>query len=158
MSISETDSEMKVAQACPTLCNSMDYPVHGILQARILQWVAFPFSRETSQLRDQTQVSCIVGGFFCSWATREAQNSQSQRRSQILDLEIFLLNEGVLFTIINQLPYVDNIFILSVSHILFFFFLTKLVTNYKLSCRSHLKAALLFCYSLLTASQRVWFP
>ena len=154
MSISETDSEVKVAQSCPTLCNSMDYPGHGILQARILQWVAFPNSRETSQLRDQTQVSCIVGGFFCSWATRKAQNSQRQIRSQILDLEIFLLNEGVLFTIINQLPYVDNIFILSVSHILFFF----LVTNYKLSYRSHLKAALLFCYSLLAASQRVWFP
>ena len=51
----------------------MDYTVHGILQARILQWVAFPFSRESSQPRDQTQVSYIVGRFFTSWATREAQ-------------------------------------------------------------------------------------
>ena len=50
----------------------MDYIIHGILQARILEWVAFPFSRGSSQLRDQTQVSCIAGGFFTSWATREA--------------------------------------------------------------------------------------
>ena len=50
----------------------MDYPVHGILQARILEWVAFTFSRGSSQCRDQTQVSHIAGGFFTSWATREA--------------------------------------------------------------------------------------
>ena len=57
-------SEVKVAQSCPTLCDPMDYPVHGILQARILEWVAFPFSKGSSQPRDQTQVSCIAGGFF----------------------------------------------------------------------------------------------
>ena len=51
----------------------MDYAVHGILQASILEWLAFPFSRESSQPRDQTQVSHIAGGFFTSWATREAQ-------------------------------------------------------------------------------------
>ena len=51
--------------------------VHGILQARILEWVAFPFSRGPSQRRAQTQVSHIVGGFFCSWATREAQECWS---------------------------------------------------------------------------------
>ena len=51
----------------------MDYIVYGILQARILEWVAFPFSRESSQLRDGTQVSRIAGSFFTSWATREAQ-------------------------------------------------------------------------------------
>ena len=62
----------KVAQSCPTLCDSMDYIVHGILQARILAWVAFPFSR-SSQPSDQTQVSHIAGRFFTSWATREAQ-------------------------------------------------------------------------------------
>ena len=50
----------------------MGYAVHGILQARILEWVAIPFSRQSSQLRDQTQVSRIAGGFFTSWATREA--------------------------------------------------------------------------------------
>ena len=50
----------------------MDYIVHGILQARILEWVAFPFSRGSSQPRNQTQVSWIAGTFFTSWATREA--------------------------------------------------------------------------------------
>ena len=53
-----------------TLCDPMDYTVHGILQARILEWVAFPFSRGSSQPRDQTQVSHIAGGFFTSWAPR----------------------------------------------------------------------------------------
>ena len=47
----------------------MDYIVRGILQARILEWVAFPFSRGSSQRRDQTHVSRIAGGFFTSWAT-----------------------------------------------------------------------------------------
>ena len=57
---------VKVAQSCLTLCNSIDYAVHGILQARILEWVAFPFSRDSFQPRDQTQVSRIAGGFFTS--------------------------------------------------------------------------------------------
>ena len=42
----------------------MDYTIHGIFQARILEWVAFPFSRGSSQPRNQTQVSCIAGRFF----------------------------------------------------------------------------------------------
>ena len=44
----------------------MDYTVHGLLQARILEEVAVPFSKESSQCRDQTQVSHIAGGFFTS--------------------------------------------------------------------------------------------
>jgi len=107
---------LKVAQSCPTLCDPMDYglpgsSVHGILQARILEWVAdpffrgifptqrlnpglphcrgilyclshhgspsklewvaYPFSRDSSWPRDWTGVSCIAGGFFTSWVTRE---------------------------------------------------------------------------------------
>ena len=58
--------EVKVAQLCPALCDLMVYTVHGILQARILEWVAFPFSRGSSQPRNRTQVSCIAGGFFIS--------------------------------------------------------------------------------------------
>ena len=50
----------------------MDYMVHGILQARILEQVAIPFSRGSSQPRGQTQVSHIAGRFFTSWATRKA--------------------------------------------------------------------------------------
>ena len=60
------EAKVKVTQSCPTLCNPMDYTVHGILQARILEWVAFPFSRGSSQPRDQTQVSRIAGGFITS--------------------------------------------------------------------------------------------
>ena len=109
--------KVKVAQSCPTLCDPMDYIVHGILQARILEWVTVPFSRGSSQLRDWTQiscstadslpaestgkpknaggvaypftrgsswptnwtqVSCTAGGFFTSWATREALTWWSQ--------------------------------------------------------------------------------
>ena len=50
-------SEVNVTQSCLTLCDRIDYRVHGILQARILEWVAFPFSRGSSQPRDWTQVS-----------------------------------------------------------------------------------------------------
>ena len=57
---------VKVALSCLTLCNPVDYRVHGILQARILEWVAFPFSRGSSQPRELTQVSCIAGRFFTS--------------------------------------------------------------------------------------------
>ena len=58
--------KVKVAQLCPTLCDPKDYTAHGILQARILEWVDFPFSRGSSQPRDRTQVSRIVGRFFTS--------------------------------------------------------------------------------------------
>ena len=61
-------AKVKVTQSCPTLCNPMHYSVHEILQARILEWVVFLFSRESSQPRDQAQVSCIAGGFLTSWA------------------------------------------------------------------------------------------
>ena len=57
---------LKVTQSCPTLCNPMDYTVRGILQARILEWVAFPFSRGSVQPRGRTQVSRIADGFFTS--------------------------------------------------------------------------------------------
>ena len=59
-------SEVKVAQLCLTLCNPIDYTVYGILLARMLEWVAIPFSRGYSQPRDRTQVSSIAGGFFTS--------------------------------------------------------------------------------------------
>ena len=64
---------VKVTQSCPTLCDPMDYTVHGILQAIIPEWVAFPLSRGSSQPRDWIQVSRIAGKFFNSWATREDQ-------------------------------------------------------------------------------------
>ena len=57
---------VKVAQSCLTLRNPMHYTVHGILQARRLEWVAIPFSRASSQPKDRTHVSHIAGGFFTS--------------------------------------------------------------------------------------------
>ena len=67
----------EVAQSCLTLCDPMgcslpSSSVHGILQARILEWVAISFSRVSSRPRDQTPVSRIVGRLFNLWATREA--------------------------------------------------------------------------------------
>ena len=69
---SEKWSEVKVPQSCLALWDPMDYTVHGILQVRILEWVAFPFSRGSSQPRDQTQASHIAGRFFTSWTIWEA--------------------------------------------------------------------------------------
>ena len=63
--------KVKGAQSCLTLCDPVDYTVHGILQARILVWVAFPFSRGPSWPGNQTRVFCIAGGFFTNWAFRE---------------------------------------------------------------------------------------
>ena len=68
--------KMLVAQPCPTLWDPMDCSlpgssVHGILQARILKWVALPFFRGSSQPRDRTQVSHIASGFFTVWATKD---------------------------------------------------------------------------------------
>ena len=64
--------KVKGSQSCLTFCNPIDYRVHGSLQARMLEWVAFPFSRGSSQPRDPTGVSCTAGGFSTSWATMEA--------------------------------------------------------------------------------------
>ena len=63
-------------QSCPTLCNPMDgslpgFSVHGIFQARILEWVAIIFSRGSSRLRDWTHVSCIGRRILYHWATEE---------------------------------------------------------------------------------------
>ena len=74
--------KVKVTQSCPTHCDTMycsltGSSVHRILQARILEWVAVPFSRGSSQPRDQTQVSHIAGKFFTIWATREAPEEHS---------------------------------------------------------------------------------
>ena len=50
----------------------MDYTIHGILQARILEWVAYPFFSGSSRPRNWTEASCIAGGFFTNWAIRDA--------------------------------------------------------------------------------------
>ena len=64
----------EVTQSCLTLCGPMDYTVHGILHARMLERVDFPFSRGSSQpWEHRTQVSHIAGRFFTSWATQHAK-------------------------------------------------------------------------------------
>ena len=75
--ISHCMLKVLVAQSCLTLCDLMDYSwpgssVHRILQARILEWVAIPFSRRFSWPRDWTQVSCTASRLLTIWATREA--------------------------------------------------------------------------------------
>ena len=74
------ESESEVAQLCPTLSDPMDYSlpgssVHGIFQARVLEWAAISFSRGSSQPRDQTWVSFIAGRHFTIWATWEAKGA-----------------------------------------------------------------------------------
>ena len=76
-SLSDILVKVKAAQSCLNLCNPMDYTVQGILQARILERVAVPFSRGSSRPRDRTLVSHIAGRFSTSWASREAQEYQS---------------------------------------------------------------------------------
>ena len=71
-----------VTQLCLTLWDPMDYSppgsdVHGIFQGRTLEWVAIPFSRESSQATDRTQVSCIAGWFFTIWATGNHTRAKS---------------------------------------------------------------------------------
>ena len=72
----DIESESEVAQSCPTLCDPTDcslpgFSIHGIFQARVLEWIAISFSRGSSWLRDRTQVSRIVNRHFTIWATRE---------------------------------------------------------------------------------------
>ena len=65
------DTQLCLTLCGPMGCSPLNSSVHGILQARILEWVAIPFSRGSSQHRDWTQVSCIAGRFFTIWAARE---------------------------------------------------------------------------------------
>jgi len=68
------ENESELAQSCPTLCDSMDcslpgFSIHGIFQARVLEWVAISVSRWSSWPRDRTWVSSTAGGCFTLWAT-----------------------------------------------------------------------------------------
>ena len=81
--------KLLVTQWYLTLCNPMDCSpsgssVRGILQARILEWVAIPFSRVSSWPRDWTWVFCIVGRFFTFWATREAPLGNSKLTNNVV--------------------------------------------------------------------------
>ena len=76
-----------IAESCLILCNLIDYSppgssVHGIFQARILEWVVIPFSRGSSWPRDGTWVSCITSRLFCIWATKEAFSIKTKHKSK----------------------------------------------------------------------------
>ena len=73
----------------PTDCGLPDSSVHGILEARILERVAFPFSRGPSWPRDQTWVSHIAGRFFTVWATRETQVGYNYQKKKVISEWIF---------------------------------------------------------------------
>ena len=98
---SQTTKEVKVkvlvTQSWPTLCDPVDCSppsssVHGILQAGILEWVAIPFSRESSQPRDRIQVSCFAGRFFTICATREAQaNNKTGQMLTVITIFIIII-------------------------------------------------------------------
>ena len=80
--------KMKVTQSCLTLCDTMDYTVCGIFQVRILEWVAFPFSRGSSHLKDRTQVSLSTSCFFLSlWFCMTLQLMRMVRSLGVLRLK-----------------------------------------------------------------------
>ena len=81
-------SEVKVVQSCPTVCKPMDYTVHGILQARILEWVAFPFPRGSSLPRYQTQVSTLQADSLPAEPQRKPNicSKLSQKQPRLLHL------------------------------------------------------------------------
>ena len=76
------DVKVKVAQLCPTLDS---LPTEPTGSPGILEWVTYPFSSRSSQPRNQSGVSCIVGRFFTTWAIQEAQNNESVSHSVVSD-------------------------------------------------------------------------
>ena len=98
--------ESEVTQSCLTLCDPMDCSqpgssIHGILQARILVWVAISFSRGSSRPRDPTQVSLTVGGFFTIWPTRGTVHLQIVK---MVYLELFYCYIVYIKPKIKELP------------------------------------------------------
>ena len=92
-----------VAQSCLTLCDPMDCmdcgllgsSVHGILQARILEWVSISFSRGSSKAKDRTWVSCIVSRFFTVWATREVNSHWMSLNKTVWCIDMLALHGRV---------------------------------------------------------------
>ena len=85
----------EVTQLCLTLCNPMDcslphFSVHGIFQARVLEWVDISFPRGSSQPRDRTWVSCIVGRHFTIRAKKSAHKNKNKQTNKSLGLPLWL--------------------------------------------------------------------
>ena len=127
------------------LCDPMDYTVHGILQARTLELVAFPSSRGSSQPRDRTQVSHTADRFFTSSATREAHILTIAKLKHVMidDIE-HLRKQGNLSEVIRGFPFLSYIFMATLvrmmsanltSHWYKFFspyFMSELMTSFSL--------------------------
>ena len=94
--------KVKVSQSCLTFCNPMDCPWNST--ARIVEWVAFPFSRRSSQPRDKTQVSCFAGRFFTNWAIRKVLNNYSSNFEDHWSKDIMMKK----FDILWELPKCDR--------------------------------------------------
>ena len=99
---------MLVAQSCPILCDPTNcslpgFSVHGILQARILEWIAIPFSRGSSWPRDRSLVSCIAGRFFTVWATGKSLSILIKNQLAVNVWAYFCTLSSVLFICISVL-------------------------------------------------------
>ena len=116
--IRATREALLVIQLCLILHKSMDCSppcssVHGILQARILEWVAIPFSRGSSQCRDRTCISCITGRLFTAWATRDGyQEGKGETENWEIGIKIYTLwyikevtNKDLLYSTRNSIQY-----------------------------------------------------
>ena len=97
----KNESESHSVMSHDYICDPMDYKVHAILQARILELIAFFFSRGFSQPRGQTQVSLIAGRFFTSWTIKEAQVKKYPRQ----------------FLLLHSRNFQEVIFLNSINHI-----------------------------------------
>ena len=91
-------------------CDPMDYNplgslVHGILQARILEWVAISFSGGSSQPRSRTRVSCITGRFFTDWAMREAPTRKPESAQKIEDTRNVCVHAQSCSTLCDPMDY-----------------------------------------------------
>ena len=101
------------------------YRVYGILQARILEWAAYPFSRGSSQPRKGTGISCIVGRFFTSWATREAPCSQFYRKKIYAQNNIGRISPQISIAIILS-DTIKSYFLFSSAYLSVFFKCSKI--------------------------------
>ena len=95
-------------------CNPMDYSppgfsVHGILQTRILEWVAISFYRESSWLKDQTLVSCIASGFFYHWAYNPCSRIKTYK-IELQSQKLRLRDESLYISVITCLEFRSNAF------------------------------------------------
>ena len=119
----------EVSQSCLTLCHPMDYSllgssVHGIFQARVLEWIAMSFSRGPSRPRNRTQVSRIAGRRFTVWATREALISHSRKPGSKWVTTQLWLSESLRFFGYSSSVYSCHLFLISSASVRFLQFLS----------------------------------